>query len=288
MQINLIINMLNGPNNYSSTLTKNDGSIERYSIIGTFLKDSLGMPRYSNEYAEVVIHEYNHSFCNPLIDKHYEELKNSALKMFRVVLKTIKKYNYRSEKSMLYETLVRANVIRYAYSNWGEEKAKHLMCKDMFKGFIIIDEVVDLLSIYENNREKYPILDSFMPEITNLFDSLNYEKIKTEYENNCGNIIKTSFDNFKRKVSTNTEIIIYFDKPMDINTEKCKTYIKSENTQKIMYNKITWAKTNKSECTINIDLEPNTEYKLMFSGFFFMTENYFPLSKNYELDFKTK
>lgn len=287
--MNIIISMLNGRNNYATKVQNKDSTIDKYAILGTCQTDSLGMPRYSNGYVDIVIHEFNHSYCNPLIDKYFTKLQLSSDKIFDIVSKKMRKNYYPNTKYMLHETLVRASVIKYVAAYWGENKAKYLMCQDMFKGFIFIEKVVNLLDIYENDRIKFPTLDSFMPEIIKLFDTLNIEKIKSEYDNNCANIIKTSIDDCRKNVNTNlTEIKIYFDKPMNTDVGKYMIYSIHGKTIISEFNSISWNKTDKQDCTLNITLKPNTEYKIIFSGYLYMTDNYYPLLKNYELKFKTK
>ena len=74
---------------------------------------------------------------------------------------------------MTYEILVRACVIRYYQEkNLDEDRIKHMIADEKSKGFLWIEELVNALSVYEKNRDKYPALKEFMPEIVKVQNNL--------------------------------------------------------------------------------------------------------------------
>jgi hypothetical protein len=82
-KFHLILSMCNGYGNYGPKVEYQDGTEDIFAIIGLWGKDSLGYPVYSTRILETVIHEYNHSYCNPLIDEFYPQMEAQAKKKFR-------------------------------------------------------------------------------------------------------------------------------------------------------------------------------------------------------------
>ena len=172
-QFNLIISLTNGGCNYGPKVQFNDGKEEMYAIIGTYRTDSLGQPVYLKSQVSTIIHEYNHSFCNPLIDSCFTNMEQKANQLYRQSAGDLRKLGYSGSRSMTYEILVRACVIRYYQEkNLDEDRIKHMIADEKSKGFLWIEELVNALSVYEKNRDKYPALKEFMPEIVKVQNNL--------------------------------------------------------------------------------------------------------------------
>jgi hypothetical protein len=80
----LIISLANGPNNYGASIHYDNGEEEIYAVIGSWTTDSVGNPVYSPNILSTVIHEFNHSFCNPLINSYAVELLPQAENFFKL------------------------------------------------------------------------------------------------------------------------------------------------------------------------------------------------------------
>jgi hypothetical protein len=79
---------------------------------------------------------------------------------------------YGSWESMMYEALVRAGVIRYVAAHQGEAAAREEIAAQTELGFVWSEALDDLLRQYENDRERYPSVRSFMPRIVAFFQEL--------------------------------------------------------------------------------------------------------------------
>lgn len=157
---NVILSPLQNAGGYSVKM--ND---TLYAIVGAGLvKDST--PYFDMEYLkkELILHEFSHSFCNPIIDKHIEELNfmESSEKDFKFKMA---KLGYHNNKSILYEYLVRACVIRMVNTLYGKEEYDRLLNEEVKKGFYIMPAFNRSLEHYENNRELYPTLEQYIPEL---------------------------------------------------------------------------------------------------------------------------
>ena len=172
-QFNLIISLTNGGCNYGPKVQFNDGKEEMYAIIGTYRTDSLGQPVYLNSQVSLIIHEYNHSFCNPLIDSCFGKMETKANQLFRQTSGTLRKIGYSSSRSMTYEILVRACLIRYYQEKELDEvQIKQMIADEKGKGFLWIEELVNALSVYSSNRDQYPALKDFMTEVVKAQDNI--------------------------------------------------------------------------------------------------------------------
>lgn len=71
---------------------------------------------------------------------------------------------------MMYESLVRACVVRYRLASEGEAAAERQIIRENHNSFFWVRDLSNLLGEYEAHRGKYPNLDSFFPEIVEFFD----------------------------------------------------------------------------------------------------------------------
>jgi len=287
---NLIIALNTNGGNYGADVEYSDGSKNIFSIIGAWQTDSLGIPTFNNDYILLIIHEFSHSYCNPVIDKNYDILREKADEIFKPVKDKMKRQAYSNSKTMLYETLVRASVIKYLQANIDSvmittEKVKRLITREYVKGFIWIRELVDLLDKYIGGD--YKNLNEFALKIAELQNSISVEEKINEINNNSANIISSTPTKNENNVDPNlTRIIIEFDKSMLFVNGLAygkggkKTFPEIENSE--------WNKETKKQYIMKVRLEPNKEYSIKFPKEFFSDEEYgYPLKETYILNFKT-
>jgi len=289
---NLILSIPNGGGNYGPKAIFSDGKEELYAIIGSCSADSSGQPSYSERVVSTIIHEYNHSFCNPLIEANYPAMQKTTEKIYKIVEKIMSAQAYREAKTMNCEILVRACVIRYSQRNkTDEDRLKYEISSEISNGFLWIDKLVAQLAIYEKNRDQYPALKDFMPEIVKLENSLSPQQMLEERKANCPKILSISIPDRSKNVDPNiTEITLTFDRPMSTGNsgisygKKGKAYF----PEFIKGKKAKWNKATKKEWTFNIKLQPCKKYSISFPAQFFMDENMYTLDQTYYLDFKTR
>jgi hypothetical protein len=174
VDFNLVISILNGPGNYGCRV-KLDGRTKIYSIIGAWRVDwfGWGYPTFSPGVVSTVVHEFSHSYCNPLVDKYMKDFESFGEKYFPRVEKQMKGQAYGSWQTMMRESLVRVCEVRYAMANNGKERAEQIANYNISRGFYWTKELSELLDQYEQQRDKYQILDVFMPKIVEFFQ--NYD-----------------------------------------------------------------------------------------------------------------
>ncbi len=164
----IVLGMQNGRGNYGLTVTHKDGTKEYIAIIGASTQFWRNTPTFSNRWiTPTIVHEFCHSYINPLIDINYETLKESAEKIFDKEPPD----NYYLPNIMMYEYLVRACTIRYFYSKNDQKSVNRRIKIDKKEGFPAIEDLVELLDKYETNRSRYEKFIDFMPEIQLFFNS---------------------------------------------------------------------------------------------------------------------
>lgn len=287
---NLILSIPNGGGNYGPKVILNDGTEYLYAIMGSCVADSCGQPSYSKRVAETVIHEYNHSFCNPLIAANFTAMEPASVKIFKPLKNKLSTQAYLSPMTMEYENLVRACVIMYYQRNGIDENLlKRQVAGELANGFIWIDKLVDLLGVYEKNRDKYPTLSDFMPEIVKFESTLSPTKILKEIEANSPKIVSISIPDKSKRVDPNiTEITLTFDRPMSFKNGVSYGKQGKACFPEFSDKKSKWNEDTKKQWTFYITLKPDKDYSMRFPSQFFYDTNYHPLDKTYYLDFKTR
>ena len=164
------IGMLNGPVNYGVRCRLKDGSEELHAILGTGSVDREGLPTFGSGMVETLVHEFAHSYANPIVDARLDALRPAGEKLFAGVAEQMRRQAYGNWEIMLRETLVRACVIRYLRTNDRELDALRRMAEDQFRGFQWVGRLADSLKAYEKDRATYPTLNAFVPRNVELLE----------------------------------------------------------------------------------------------------------------------
>ena len=164
------LGMLNGGCCYGARCRAADGAEELYCILGVWKTDSEGVPVFDKQMLSTVVHEFCHSYTNPIVERHAAELEAAGKKMFPFVEAAMGRQAYSNWKTMMYESMVRAGVVRYIGRHDGPEAEKIEIFRQKQRQFIWIEELSGLLGEYEAERDKYADLDEFFPRIVAFFD----------------------------------------------------------------------------------------------------------------------
>ena len=172
-QYHIIIGFTNGSGNYAYSQQLPGMPKEIFSVVGYGL-----LPRASMAFedglgsAQILIHEFNHCFINPLYDDNKTTIVPVAGKLFRLSENMMYNEHYDEPTSVLNETLVRAAVILYMQEyGYTTEQVAEEMFKNMDIGFTWMPEAVTALRDYARNRSKYPTFNDAYPMISNVLDN---------------------------------------------------------------------------------------------------------------------
>jgi len=143
-----------------------------YNVLGPTRLNN-GIPAFGKEsdFKHILLHEFSHSFVNPLTEKNIDEVNKSS-GLFEPIKEKMKEQAYSSWYVCVNEHLVRINVIRMRIKSEGESIKDDLMEYEKSRSFIYISQLDTLMQSYESNRSEYPTYEDFYPEIINLFNTL--------------------------------------------------------------------------------------------------------------------
>lgn len=117
---------------------------------------------------EYLLHEWCHSFINPVSLAHQDLVDNNS-GLFDPISEVMKSYAYVDWSICLNEHIVRAVTVRL-HEKLGNTAYSERMKKEHYDmGFIYINQLINALNIYENAQSEYPSFSSYFPV---LIDSL--------------------------------------------------------------------------------------------------------------------
>ncbi len=166
----VVLAPLNGGNCYGPRCLKADGREELYCVLGVWNVDGQGKPEFDAGMLSTVTHEFCHSYTNAIVDRHAAELEAAGKKLFPHVEAAMRRQAYGNWKTMMYESLVRACVIRYTRKYQGAVAAWLAAKEEKARQFHWIEDLSNLLDEYEWRRDEYATLEAFAPRIVAFFD----------------------------------------------------------------------------------------------------------------------
>ena len=175
----IILSFMIGGSNNGISLKRKDGTFLLTPVIGSFYQPYGSGQMYFNGDMNLVVHEFSHPYCNPLIEEIWSAISIKADEVYTGVESIMQSQAYGSAKTMMCETLVRASAIRYMISHDQMSEAADRIYQEESNGFMMIRCLVNTLEKYESNSDKYETLADFMPElivaINNFDPNLSYE-----------------------------------------------------------------------------------------------------------------
>jgi hypothetical protein len=208
----LVLGLLNGPGNYGPSVATKDGE-ELYAILGCWMTDAEGRPDYDKSIVPTLIHEFCHSYCNPVVDRHVKELLPAGQRIFKLVEMPMREQAYANARTLLCESLVRACCVRYAAAVEGAEAAKNAVAYEHGRSFLWTGELAELLEEYEKDRAKYATLDAFAPRLARFF--AEYAPVLEAAMAKKPKVVAMTPENGQRDVDPGLKaLVVTFDRPM--------------------------------------------------------------------------
>lgn len=286
---NLYVGLLNGGMNFGPKVVYPDGREELFAIIGAWKMDEKGLPVFADDFLPTIIHEFNHSFINHLVDAREKQFQPNGEKIFQPVAEKMAKMAYGTWETTIVESLVRAAVIRYLFDHQKFEKVSAELINERNNGFLWIDELFVLLGTYENSRKLYPTFRSFLPLIEGYTADLAKridEKAKN-FERRQPRIV--SIDDFANGAedvdSRLTRITFTFDQPLE--GKGYSINLGAGGRAKYPIEKVVGYSADRTKFTVEVKLKPDWEYEFAVTGNSFRSIDGYPL-QNTIVKFKTK
>jgi hypothetical protein len=167
-----IVGLLNGGGNYGVGVRFPDGTEEITPVIGAYQFDEAGLPVFGRGIDETIVHELCHSYTNPFVDAFADQLEPAGTAIFPHRADIMNRQAYGNWKTMMYESLVRASTVRFTLDHEGPAAARKEINYHEGRGFTWMAELAELLGTYQRNRDEYPTLDAFMPQVVEMFNGV--------------------------------------------------------------------------------------------------------------------
>jgi hypothetical protein len=273
----------NGGFNYGARIVMPGNTEVIYSIVGINEFDDLGMPVYEHDaYFSTILHEFNHSFINHLIENFESKFQKSGEIIYKHLGSKMRKQKYNSWQTMYSEALVRASVIKYMKDNhFSEALVDEEITEQFQRGFLWTENLVKELERYDNNREKYPTLEAFIPEIVEFFNQVAPiidEKTPKVISMEPAINHSADVDHAIKKITVN------FDQELLGHGYSFNPGIKGKEAfpefENVVYS------NDKKSVTFEVSLEPDKEYQFVLTGMAFKTKENYELA-DFVVTFKT-
>jgi hypothetical protein len=170
-EFHLVLGMLNGGGCYGPHYTKPDGQEELYSIIGVWSTNLLGHPKFPPDVVPTIIHEFTHSYTNPLMDRFAGQLQGPGETIERYVRDEMRRQAYSGWRTIMYESLVRACGLRYVMATEGPAAMQKAIEYEKSRSFFWVGELTEVLAEYDQQPREYEDLAQFFPRIIAFFDN---------------------------------------------------------------------------------------------------------------------
>jgi hypothetical protein len=176
---NVVLGMLNGGSCYGPRI-KVGNMEELYCMLGVWKCDSAGTPSFDASMLSTIVHEFCHSYANPVVDAHLDDLEAVGQKLYAAVSGAMRRQAYGSWETMMRESLVRACVVRYLAAVEGKGAAKRQINQEVGRQFLWMEGLSDTLAEYEAKRGEFPTLAVFFPRIAEFFERYMEEAAAAE------------------------------------------------------------------------------------------------------------
>jgi len=255
--------LINGGANYGPSLRAADGRDEMYAILGVWKVDATNQPVFDHDYLPTLVHEFAHSYVNPLVDLT-PALDRSGDEIYRSVAKVMQAQAYATGHTLVCESLVRASTARYILAHDGAAAAQSEINAEEGRSFVWTRELFGLLGQYEADREHFPTLQSFLPKVTAFFDGLppRLPALLQAYDSRRPKIVWMSIRNGARAVDPATsQVVMAFDRPLRGGYSFCKT----RNPELFPhFGKMAYDESRKV-LTIGVRLDPGRDYEFLMN-----------------------
>lgn len=167
----IIPGLLCGGGNYGVGVRFLDATPEEIRpVLGCYRWDESGLPTFTTDTEPLLVHELCHSYTNAFVDRHATEMQAAAETLFAANEGRMRRQAYAEWRTLLYESLVRACVIRYMTDRHGQAAGAKAAAEEAGAGFTWAGDLAKDFDRYASSRTTYKTLDDFAPEIAKSFE----------------------------------------------------------------------------------------------------------------------
>lgn len=261
--------------NYGVTRQRAGMPDESVIIIGCWKLDDDKIPMFYNS-ESLIVHEFSHPMCNPIIEDNFSAFNGNAQLAADLMEEELAVQAYSGGRTLLCESMVRSVEIQYAmaHAKCAEDSAEveTSVKNQVAGGFLVVPEIVNALTEYRSNRDRYITLPQAAPLIEAAVNGLDVTQRYCELRRGQVTVLGSSLADGTRDVpaSDRYAVKVFFDKPVVNSPMACGYY---DNNPGIFPN-ICGAEFDKDRRILMVYLktEPGKEYGFNLLGWPFMTD----------------
>ena len=158
-----------------------DGTYDIYNITGP-RNIKNGLPEFGSAEAlkHVLLHEFSHSFINPITESFKEQISEYS-SLYDPVSSWMKPQAYGDWMTCVNEHIIRALTARFDSLEKGEEAGDQRILFEKRKGFFYVEPLYEQLKNYEAKRNIFPTIKDFYPEFIKLFKELSEKDLGEDF-----------------------------------------------------------------------------------------------------------
>ena len=165
----IVIGFTCGGGNYGPSRQLPGQPCEAYAICGYYINPQTGKPYGEGaNMATTLIHEFNHSFVNPLLNNETNAslIATTGQKLHKFSAYAMERQAYSDWQTVINESIVRAAVILYMLDqDFDQKQVLNELANQVCRSFNWMPELVASLRYYAAHRDQYPTLNDYYPEI---------------------------------------------------------------------------------------------------------------------------
>jgi hypothetical protein len=270
--LTVYLSLVNGPSNYA---------VPNGVLMG-MSGDMEGLP-YVDEHRTlpVLIHEFGHHYVNPIAASYRSQMEKAAGIIFPKVESRLNMAGYGDAWTMTVEWLNELCVLMY-FKEANSEWLAYRISVPFWRGFIWMERSVGFMENFYADRERYPYMHDFMPQLVLFFNYIaeQIEIVYTEFMNCCPFIVST-YPAVGSDITGFDKIVITFSEPMMGSHGDMGIF--DENIQVLPYDwqNVTWSDDMRQATLplITDEIEENSIYGLQLASQAYCSARYFPLNK---------
>lgn len=182
----VVIGFTNGGGNYGTNRHLPGQAKEVFAICGYYIDPKTGKAFQNGaELSSTLIHEFNHSFVNPLLENEANNILMMPIgqKLHKLSALSMERQAYTNWQTVINESIVRAAVIVYMMEQgYTNKQIQDELISQLCRDFSWMPELVTALRHYASHRNQYKTLHDFYPEITNALSKYLENEIRRAQE----------------------------------------------------------------------------------------------------------
>ncbi|MHC4957255.1 MAG: DUF4932 domain-containing protein [Planctomycetota bacterium] len=246
------LGLLNGRNNYGTSIRFPDGSEEIRPVLGAYTFDKAGLPIPTETTELLLIHEFAHAYVNSVTEPFRDKLAPAGKVIYPRVATLMQPMAYAEWQTVVNESIVRACVVRNMRTRVDGFAARRQRDADIALGFAWMPELLHLIEKDWTND-----LAALMPKVIALFDRQARLIAKAPV------VVALSPRNGATDVDPETAAIrISFDRPM---VDRSFSVLRAGATFPEVAGQVGYD-AGKMVLTIPVKLKPDTLYRFALNG----------------------